>query len=91
MCPGTIMQKMEIDSAFVFKQCSLCHTVWETKDHFLNDPEIRLNGYQFTGRNFVNSHRGGMLVFTHHRSTCGTTLAVYARQLKDFEQELQEE
>lgn len=49
----------------------------------MNDPEIRLNGYQFTGRNYANSVRGGMLIFTHQREQCGTTLAVYARMLKE--------
>ena len=85
------MQKKEMTTASAFKQCSLCHTVWHTKDMFLNDPDIRLNGYQFTGRNFVNSTQGGMLVFTHQRSSCGTTLAIYARQLKEYEQEYQED
>ncbi len=85
------MQKKEMNSASAFKQCSLCHMVWDTKETFLNDPDIRLNGYQFTGRHYANSSNGGMLVFTHHRSTCGTTLAIYARQLKDFEPEYQED
>ncbi|MFZ4619079.1 MAG: hypothetical protein ACOYNS_00860 [Bacteroidota bacterium] len=66
-----------------FKQCSLCNTVWQTKDDFLTDPNLRLNGYQFTSLKFQNSSRGGVLLFTHTLEECGTTLAVYAQILKD--------
>ncbi len=73
----------ESESAQHFKQCTLCGTVWRTKDDFLRDPDLLLNGYQFTSLNFRNSHRGGVLLFTHRNQTCGTTLAVYAQILKE--------
>lgn len=77
------MPDTELTTASAFKRCSLCQTEWETKDTFLSDPDIRLNGYQFTGRQRINYSGGGMLIFTHQRTTCGTTLAVYARTLKE--------
>ncbi len=76
------MPMNEIDPSY-FKRCTLCGTVWLTKDEFLSDPELRLNGYQFTSLNFRNSHRGGVLLFTHRNQACGTTLAIYAQILKE--------
>lgn len=70
-----------------FKRCSLCNTEWKTKDDFLNDPDLRLNGYQFGGREHRTMTGGGLLLFTHLRSMCGTTLAVYVRQFKEHLQE----
>lgn len=66
-----------------FKECSLCHAVWKTKEDFLNDSELKLNGYQFTSVRNTNSVNGGILLYTHHRDSCGTTLAIYVRQFKE--------
>jgi hypothetical protein len=67
----------------IFKRCTLCGTVWPTREVFLADTELLLNGYQFTGMHFQNSKQGGVLLFTHVRESCGTTIAVYAHQLKE--------
>lgn len=67
----------------LFKRCTMCNAEWRTKDDFLSDPELRLNGYQFTSFSFRNSRDGGVLLFTHHRDACGTTLAVFAQQFKE--------
>lgn len=67
----------------LFKRCTMCNAEWQTKDEFLADPELRLNGYQFTSFSFRNSREGGVLLFTHQRETCGTTLAIYAQHFKE--------
>jgi hypothetical protein len=66
-----------------FKECSLCHAVWRTKEDFLNDPELKLNGYQFTSVRNTNSANGGILLYTHTTESCGTTLAIYVRNFKE--------
>lgn len=30
----------------IFKQCPLCGKIWNTRDSFLNDKSLHLNGYQ---------------------------------------------
>jgi len=66
-----------------FKRCTLCETEWASKDDFLNDPSIVLNGYQFTSKNYRSINAGGLLLFTHIHKDCGTTLALYVHSLKE--------
>lgn len=61
----------------------MCHAVWKTKEEFLNDRELKLNGYQFTSIRNTNSVNGGILLYTHTTEACGTTLAIYVRNFKD--------
>jgi hypothetical protein len=68
-----------------FKRCSLCNAVWHTKDEFLTDPNIKLNGYQKTSHNVRTISNGGLLLFTHSITACGTTLAMYAKVFKEKE------
>ena len=62
----------------MFKQCSKCHTEWQERADFLNDPDIKLIGYQ---ANFKNLELG-LLLFNH--LSCRTTLSVEAGKLKDM-------
>jgi hypothetical protein len=57
--------------------------VWETKEAFLDDRTIHLNGYQFSTRNKTEIKKGGFLLFTHRKKECGTTLAIIAENFKD--------
>lgn len=66
-----------------FKRCTLCETVWNTRDEFLDDPDLRLNGYQFASRDLLRYRGGGLLLFTHMRRFCGTTLALSVRKFKE--------
>jgi hypothetical protein len=60
----------------VFKRCSLCGKVWQHRDDFLNDPDLRLNGYQGNlKRLLTGQQRRGLLLFTHMAAECGTTMA----------------
>lgn len=63
-----------------FKRCSNCGTEWETRDEFLSDPCVHLDGYQV---NFAELE-AGLFLFTHRVENCGTTLAVYANVFTDL-------
>lgn len=66
-----------------FKQCSLCGMQWKSKDDFLADRDLRLEGYQWrTQQVLVGLPADGVLVFTHAIPTCGTSLTVEARRFQ---------
>lgn len=66
-----------------FKRCTMCGTEWPTKDDFLDDRHIHLNGYQWN-RKKLRSGEGfaGLLIFTHRKDQCGTSLAIEATKFK---------
>ncbi len=55
-----------------FKSCPCCDFAWNTRDAFLSDQRICLNGYQ---ADFEELERG-LLLFTHEVSACGSTMAL---------------
>ena len=61
-----------------FKRCTLCGYVWATREVFLSDPTLRLNGYQA----FLEDLILGLFLFTH--GSCGTTLAIEAKDFADL-------
>jgi hypothetical protein len=63
-----------------FKTCSKCALEWDTREEFLADPCVQLNGYQV---NFLKLGEG-LFLFTHKSPSCGTTLALHARQFIDM-------
>ena len=58
----------------------MCGVEWNSRDAFLADPCIYLNGYQ---ANFVDLE-AGLFFFTHKASSCGTTLAILADKFTDL-------
>lgn len=63
-----------------FKRCSLCGAEWTTKQDFLADRDIRLEGYQWDSKQVkMGMPPEGVLLFTHAKSACGTSLAVEAK------------
>lgn len=60
-----------------FKHCSCCSESWRTRAEFLDDPAIRLTGYQA----FLPDPVEGLFLFNH---SCQTTLAVKARAFVDL-------
>jgi len=67
-----------------FKKCTLCGKVWQTKEDFLNDKKVILNGYQWNIKKIrLGQHSPGLLVFTHRIKECGTSIAIWASSLKD--------
>jgi hypothetical protein len=67
----------------MFKRCTLCKKEWKSREDFLADKELRLEGYQW---NYMKVMEGmppeGVLVFTHANADCGTSLAVAAQLFK---------
>jgi hypothetical protein len=67
----------------IFKRCTMCGVEWATKDEFLHDREIHLNGYQWNRKKFRSGEGfAGLLVFTHRKAHCGTSLAIAATKFK---------
>jgi|WetSurMetagenome_2_1015567.scaffolds.fasta_scaffold274859_1 hypothetical protein len=67
-----------------FKRCSLCGQEWKTREEFLKDKNIILNGYQWNRHNVkLQTGTGGLLLFTHHNEQCGTTLALAASHFRE--------
>ena len=54
-----------------------------TKEDFLADQEVRLEGYQWDSRQVkVGLPSDGVLVFTHSKATCGTSLTLMATKFR---------
>ena len=67
-----------------FKCCSMCQRKWETKEDFLSDPHVKLDGYQWNRKvALVRYPAGGLLIFTHLCDDCGTSLGIAASDFKD--------
>ena len=67
-----------------FKRCTLCGEEWATKEAFLNDRQVRLDGYQWSQRmHKVRYPARGVLIFTHRAHSCGTSLAIAAERFKE--------
>ena len=63
-----------------FKRCGHCGNEWATRDDFLADPAVHLDGYQ---ANFENL-QAGLFLFTHRIASCGTTMALRAEEFTDL-------
>lgn len=57
-----------------FKKCATCATVWNTREEFLNDSSLILNGYKADFNNLGK----GLFFFTHKRENCFSTMALPA-------------
>lgn len=64
----------------MFKQCSMCSHVWKSREEFLNDNTMKLNGYQVHFKSVEDS----LFLFTHEIDQCGSTLAIPAREFLDM-------
>jgi len=60
--------------AGAFKECASCGTTWTDLNDFLEDPAIRVVGYQA----HFEILEAGLLLFNHN---CGNTLALYLTQV----------
>ena len=66
-----------------FKRCNLCGKEWHSREDFLSDRTVVLNGYQWNIQNVhLSSGSGGLLLFTHQSAECGTTMALSASLFK---------
>ena len=60
-----------------FKRCTMCPTVWQTRDDFLSDPDVTLVGYQA----HFEELKAGLVLFNH---ACKTTMALDVEELCDL-------
>lgn len=65
------------DSDVAFKVCANCENSWSNREDFLEDPAIRLVGYQA----HFEELETGLFLFNH---ACGNTLALHAAQFTDL-------
>jgi len=64
----------------IFKICPMCSTVWETRDDFLRDKSLHINGY---GADFEKLE-WSLFYFTHSKEGCLSTLAIEAGKFLDL-------
>jgi hypothetical protein len=64
----------------IFKTCPCCALTWRSREEFLADPNLDLNGYQ------VNFKRleGGMFLFTHNVEACRSTMTIMIEAFRDL-------
>ncbi len=60
-----------------FKVCPNCEYIWNTRDDFMNDPEVSIIGYQV---NF-NVLKAGLFLFNH---SCKGTFAIEVKPFADL-------
>ncbi len=59
----------------IFKKCTMCAKVWATRDEFLQDKDLELNGYT---ADFEELEKG-LFYFTHNKPECRSTITLYAK------------
>ncbi len=64
----------------VFKVCPMCSTEWVTRDEFLNDLSLEINGY---GADFERLD-WSLFYFTHKKEGCFSTMVVEAKDFLDL-------
>jgi hypothetical protein len=58
----------------------MCNKVWLTRNDFLDDPQIELNGYQAD----FEKLEYGLFYFTHYAPECHSTMAIETREFLDL-------
>ncbi|MBJ6723120.1 hypothetical protein [Geomesophilobacter sediminis] len=66
----------------IFKQCPTCLTIWRTRDEFLCDPDVQLNGYKVDFKEL----EFGLFFFTHKKENCISSIVFEARDFVDLYQ-----
>jgi hypothetical protein len=67
----------------IFKRCTLCGKEWATREEFLNDVTLELNGHQWNKKKVLAGEPAeGLLIFTHRTRECGTSLALTASKFR---------
>ncbi len=64
----------------IFKMCPMCSTEWESRDQFLDDKSLELNGY---GADFEKLE-WSLFYFTHKKEGCFSTMALEAKEFLDL-------
>jgi hypothetical protein len=67
-----------------FKRCTLCGKEWMSREEFLNDLTLHLNGHQWNRKKIEAGEKAeGLLIFTHKTHECGTSIAITASQFRE--------
>jgi hypothetical protein len=53
----------------LFKKCTMCSHKWHTREDFLDDGTLVLNGYEA----YFKELERGLIFFTHEADKCGST------------------
>jgi hypothetical protein len=63
-----------------FKTCPNCFGKWHTRDNFLSDSQLELNGYKADFEKLDY----GLFFFTHKKDSCYSTMAIEVVDFKDL-------
>lgn len=69
-----------MDKACHFKTCPSCFKTWLSRDAFLSDPNLTLNGYKPDFKNLEY----GMFFFTHNADSCHSTMTLMVEDFRDL-------
>lgn len=69
-----------MESTNIFKTCPCCEKIWETRDDFIADLSLVLNGYQVSFKSLDT----GLLLFTHLIDECKSTMGIYVSEFDDL-------
>jgi hypothetical protein len=64
----------------VFKECSMCRKTWKSREAFLNDDCLELEGYSAD----FEIQEKGLFYFTHRVRGCFSTMALEAKDFFDL-------
>jgi hypothetical protein len=64
----------------VFKTCPGCFNAWKTRDDFLSDRSLVLNGYKADFKDLEY----GMFFFTHNDESCHSTMTLMVEDFKNL-------
>ena len=64
--------------ATVFKSCPNCRFEWRSREHFLDDPKVKMIGYQ------VNFQKLELGYFLFNHTDCKTTIALEVNKFQDL-------
>ncbi len=67
-------------SEAAFKKCPGCFTNWQTREEFLNDTCLELNGYKADFKEL----QYGLFFFTHKANDCFSTMALEVNSFRDL-------
>jgi hypothetical protein len=64
----------------LFKKCTMCSHKWNTREDFLNDGTLVLNGYEA----YFKELERGLIFFTHEVDKCGSTMTFEVKEFLDL-------
>jgi hypothetical protein len=64
----------------IFKICPMCSTQWKTRDDFMKDRLLHIDGYQADFEKLEWS----LFYFTHHQKDCLSTMTIEAKDFLDL-------